>query len=242
MYAVPVGCGVVVLIAVTAWSRSPPPPSGPDPRGSATASPGVKTPAPVRDLVENRGLARAISDAGWREPRSMSEYRCARYGGDLTVVDPFFPSTRTRADRGRVTERLPPHVRERTRVCGTVRDRDVNAARTPRAAGPAALAGGDDARPQRESFPAGRASMKQETRRATAGPSHRRGGEEVIGRTHRDFSSGHGGVVPRPLLRPGHDRSPRSGGALVPLTGPAVHLRRSDARRAANGAETEKRE
>ncbi|MFL1381805.1 MULTISPECIES: RNA-guided endonuclease InsQ/TnpB family protein [unclassified Nocardiopsis] len=123
----------------------------------------------VRNMLKNRRLARAISDAAWRELRAMLEYKCAWYGRDLVVVDRFFPSSRTCADCGRVTEELPLHIRTWACACGFVHDRDVNAARTLEAAGLAVLACGDDARPQRGSFPAGRSSMKQETRRATAG-------------------------------------------------------------------------
>jgi len=34
----------------------------------------------VRNLLQNRRLSRAISDAGWRELRSMLEYKCTWYG------------------------------------------------------------------------------------------------------------------------------------------------------------------
>ena len=54
-------------------------------------------------------------------------------------------------------------------TCGTAHDRDVNAARTILAAGPAASACGDGVRPQRESSRTGQSSAKQETQRATAG-------------------------------------------------------------------------
>jgi putative transposase len=48
----------------------------------------------VGNMVKNRGLARAISDAAWRELRSMLEYKARWYGRDLVVVDRFFPSSR----------------------------------------------------------------------------------------------------------------------------------------------------
>ncbi|MGC0379768.1 IS605 OrfB family transposase [Streptomyces sp. SAI-229] len=48
----------------------------------------------VRNLLRNGRLARAISDAAWTELRSMLEYKCARYGRDLVVIDRFFPSSK----------------------------------------------------------------------------------------------------------------------------------------------------
>jgi putative transposase len=48
----------------------------------------------VRNLVKNRRLSRAVSDAAWRELRTMLEYKCAWYGRDLVVVDRFPPPPR----------------------------------------------------------------------------------------------------------------------------------------------------
>ncbi|MFV2199198.1 RNA-guided endonuclease InsQ/TnpB family protein, partial [Nocardiopsis sp. LOL_012] len=45
----------------------------------------------VRTTVKNRKLARAISDAAWRELRSVLEYKCAWRGRELVVVGRFFP-------------------------------------------------------------------------------------------------------------------------------------------------------
>uniref|UniRef100_UPI003F535096 RNA-guided endonuclease InsQ/TnpB family protein n=1 Tax=Yinghuangia sp. YIM S10712 TaxID=3436930 RepID=UPI003F535096 len=39
----------------------------------------------VRNMVKNRSLARAISDAAWRDMRGMLEYKCAWYGRELVV-------------------------------------------------------------------------------------------------------------------------------------------------------------
>jgi putative transposase len=41
----------------------------------------------VRNMLGNHSLARAISDAAWRELRGMLEYKCRWYGRDLVVVD-----------------------------------------------------------------------------------------------------------------------------------------------------------
>ncbi|MGV9425550.1 RNA-guided endonuclease InsQ/TnpB family protein [Streptomyces sp. NPDC003656] len=130
----------------------------------------------VRNLLKNRSLARAISDAAWTELRSMLTYKCAWYGRDLVVVDRFFPSSRLCGNCGTVRGKLPLNVREWTCDCGTVHDRDVNAARNILAAGLAVVACGGGVRPQREPSRTGRSSVKQEARRVTAGLSRLRGG------------------------------------------------------------------
>ncbi|WP_233221438.1 transposase, partial [Streptomyces carminius] len=98
-------------------------------------------------------------------------YKCAWYGRDLVVIDRFFPSSKLCGTCGTVAAKLPPNVRTWTCDCGATHDRDVNAARNIPAAGPAAAACGDGARPQRESSRTGRSSLKQEPQRASAGIS-----------------------------------------------------------------------
>ncbi|MEU1948222.1 RNA-guided endonuclease TnpB family protein [Streptomyces sp. NPDC020125] len=126
----------------------------------------------VRNLLKNGRLARAISDAAWTDLRMMLEYKCAWYGRELVTVDRWFPSSKLCGACGTVREKLPLNVREWTCDCGTVHDRDVNAARNILAAGLAASACGDGVRPQRESSRTGRSSVKQEPQRATAGTPH----------------------------------------------------------------------
>ncbi|MGJ5825959.1 RNA-guided endonuclease InsQ/TnpB family protein [Streptomyces ossamyceticus] len=123
----------------------------------------------VRNLLKYGRLARAISDAAWTDLRMMLEYKCAWYGRELVVIDRWFPSSKLCGACGTVAARMPLTVREWTCVCGTVHDRDVNAARNILAAGLAASACGDGVRPQRESSRTGRSSVKQEPQRATAG-------------------------------------------------------------------------
>ncbi|WP_329250813.1 transposase [Actinoallomurus sp. NBC_01490] len=123
----------------------------------------------VRNLLKNGTLARAISDAAWMDLRVMLEYKCAWYGRELVVIDRWFPSSKLCGTCGTVAAKMPLNVREWTCDCGTVHDRDVNAARNILAAGLAASACGDGVRPQRESSRTGRSSVKQEFQRATAG-------------------------------------------------------------------------
>ncbi|MGI5415813.1 RNA-guided endonuclease InsQ/TnpB family protein [Actinomadura luteofluorescens] len=133
----------------------------------------------VGNLLKNRKLARAISDAAWRELRRMLEYKCAWYGRDLVVVDRWFPSTKLCGTCGTTRAKLPLNVREWTCGCGSVHDRDVNAARNILAAGLAVTACGDGVRPQRDTSRTRRSSAKQETQRATAGIPRLKAREEV---------------------------------------------------------------
>ncbi|KWW99325.1 Transposase [Carbonactinospora thermoautotrophica] len=123
----------------------------------------------VRSMVKNGRLARAISDAAWRELRAMLEYKCRWYGRHLVVVDRWLPSSKTCSACGHLLDTLPLHVRKWTcPSCGATHDRDVNAARNILAAGRAVTACGDGVRPQR-STPSGQSSVKQETQPARVG-------------------------------------------------------------------------
>ncbi|MBB5779821.1 putative transposase [Nonomuraea jabiensis] len=89
----------------------------------------------VRNLVKNRSLARAVSDAAWRELRMMLEYKAAWYGRTLVAVDRWFPSSKLCSACGALQEAMPLNVREWICGCGAVHDRDVNAAKNVLAAG-----------------------------------------------------------------------------------------------------------
>ncbi|GAA1296954.1 transposase [Planotetraspora silvatica] len=89
----------------------------------------------VRNMVKNRTLARAISDASWRELRSLLEYKTAWYGRELVVIDRWFPSSKLCSACGTLQDRMPLNVREWVCACGAVHDRDVNAAINILAAG-----------------------------------------------------------------------------------------------------------
>ncbi|MER7009621.1 RNA-guided endonuclease TnpB family protein, partial [Dactylosporangium sp. NPDC000555] len=123
----------------------------------------------VRNMVKHRSLARAISDAAWRQFRTLLEYKTEWHGRNLVVVDRWFPSSKLCSACGAHAERMPLHVRSWTCRCGRVHDRDVNAARNILAEGLSVIACGGGVRPQRESSRTGQSSAKQETQRATAG-------------------------------------------------------------------------
>ncbi|MFE2570419.1 RNA-guided endonuclease InsQ/TnpB family protein [Streptomyces mirabilis] len=114
----------------------------------------------VRNMVRNRKLARAISDAAWAEFRGLLEYKAAWYGRDVVVVDRFFPSSKLCSHCGALQDRMPLHVRTWTCDCGTVHDRDVNAAKNLLAAGLAVTVCGAGIRPQRRT-PGGQSATKQ---------------------------------------------------------------------------------
>ncbi len=118
----------------------------------------------VRNMVKNRGLARAISDAAWSDFRNMLEYKAAWYGRNVVAVDRFFPSSRLCSTCGTLASKMPLHVREWTCHCGTTHDRDVNAAKNLKAAGLAVSVCGAGVRPQRSS-PGRQSATKQKTPR-----------------------------------------------------------------------------
>jgi putative transposase len=104
----------------------------------------------VRNMVRNHALARAISDASWSEFRRQLEYKADWYGRTVIAVDRFYPSSKTCSACGHLAATMPLSVREwACASCGTLHDRDVNAAVNIRAAGLAALACGDGVRPAR---------------------------------------------------------------------------------------------
>ncbi|TDD82017.1 transposase [Actinomadura darangshiensis] len=92
----------------------------------------------VRNMLKNRSMARAISDASWSQLRSMLEYKAGWYGRDLLLVDRWFPSSKLCSTPGcsHMNQKMPLNVRSWTcPQCGTLHDRDVNAANNVLAAG-----------------------------------------------------------------------------------------------------------
>jgi putative transposase len=90
----------------------------------------------VSNMVKNARLSRSISDAAWREFRSMLEYKAALYGRECIVVSRWLPSSKRCHACGHTAESLPLSVRKWTCPrCGMDHDRDINAARNILAAG-----------------------------------------------------------------------------------------------------------
>jgi len=126
----------------------------------------------VSGMVRNHRLAQAVSDCGFRELRRQLEYKTARTGAKLHVVNRWYPSSKTCSNCGTVKAKLS--LNERTYVCdacGLGIDRDLNAAININVAGsaPETLnARGGDARHDRHA-PAAQTPVKREPSNARQG-------------------------------------------------------------------------
>jgi len=125
----------------------------------------------VAGMVKNHNLARSVSDAALGEFRRQLEYKTARTGAVLCVVDRWFPSSKTCSNCGVVKAKLS--LSERTfncDACGLSIDRDVNAAINIKVAGsaPETLnARGEDVR--RANVPLGADLGEARTKQSPAG-------------------------------------------------------------------------
>ena len=83
----------------------------------------------VAGMVKNRHLARSLSDAALGEFRRQLEYKTARNGAVLRVVDRWYPSSKTCSNCGAVKAKLSLSERVfNCDACGLSIDRDLNAA------------------------------------------------------------------------------------------------------------------
>lgn len=104
----------------------------------------------VKNMVQNRSLSKAISDVSWGEFVSQLEYKADWYGRTLVKIDKWYPSSKRCFDCGHVLDSLSLDVRKWTcPECGTVQDRDINAAKNILAVGLAVHACGEAIRPGR---------------------------------------------------------------------------------------------
>ena len=80
-------------------------------------------------MARNHHLAKAVSDASFAEFRRQLDYKTAKTGARLHVVDRWFASSKTCSKCGRVKAKLSLNERVyRCDTCGLVMDRDLNAA------------------------------------------------------------------------------------------------------------------
>ena len=118
----------------------------------------------IKNMVKNRKLALAISDASWGELIRQLAYKCEWYGRELIKIDRWFPSSKRCGNCGHMVNKLPLNIREwECEVCHTKHDRDINASKNILAAGLAVSVCGATVRPeQSKSVKAG--ALKQKPR------------------------------------------------------------------------------
>ncbi|WP_435106335.1 RNA-guided endonuclease InsQ/TnpB family protein [Nocardiopsis synnemataformans] len=91
---------------------------------------------PGQRVRQKAGLNRSVLDAGLGEFRRQLEYKAARAGRTLVVVDRWYPSSKTCSACGYLLDRLSLGTRVWTcPSCRTRHDRDLNAAKNTLAAG-----------------------------------------------------------------------------------------------------------
>lgn len=95
----------------------------------------------VKGLARTK-LAKSVTDASWGEFRRQLTYKCQWNRKHLAVVDRWFPSSRTCRDCKRVNAELTLADRSWVCPCGSVHDRDLNAAHNIRDEGLRILAVG----------------------------------------------------------------------------------------------------
>ena len=117
----------------------------------------------VKNLLQNHALAMSIADVGWGELIRQLEYKVAWYGRTLVAIDRFSPSSKRCSACGHLLEELELDVRQWTcPKCGTLHDRDTNAAENIKAEGLSAFACGGAVRPNLNGNQGRHAPVKQE--------------------------------------------------------------------------------
>ena len=92
----------------------------------------------VAGMMKNRRLARSVSDASLGEFRRQLDYKTARTGAALRVIDRWYPSSKTCSTCGTVKAKLSLSERVfHCDACGLSIDRDLNAAINIKVAGSA---------------------------------------------------------------------------------------------------------
>ncbi|MEG3858081.1 RNA-guided endonuclease InsQ/TnpB family protein [Microcoleus sp. herbarium12] len=84
----------------------------------------------VSGMVKNRKLARAISQQGWYEFRSLCDAKSEKFGRNFRVISRWEPTSQICSDCGFKWGKLDLSIRSILCLnCGTEQDRDENAAR-----------------------------------------------------------------------------------------------------------------
>jgi putative transposase len=84
----------------------------------------------VSGMLKNRCLSRAISQAGWREFRTMCAAKSDKFGREFVVISRWEPTSQVCSDCGYKWGKLDLSVRDMVCMnCGTHHDRDDNASK-----------------------------------------------------------------------------------------------------------------
>lgn len=84
----------------------------------------------VSGMLKNRCLSRAISQAGWREFRTMCDAKSDKFGREFVVISRWEPTSQICSDCGYRWGKLDLEIREVVCMnCGTHHNRDGNAAK-----------------------------------------------------------------------------------------------------------------
>ncbi|MBA2811599.1 transposase [Streptomyces sp. KM273126] len=123
-------------------------------------------------------LAKSVHDAGWSQFLRMLQYKAQRYGRTFVRIGRFEPTSQVCSTCGYREGPKPLEVREWTcPACGTLHDRDHNAAKNIKAAGLAVSACGAQVRPERVPAPRGEAGSQGIRTGAHASQRHSTGPE-----------------------------------------------------------------
>lgn len=125
----------------------------------------------VKNMVKNHKLAKSISDCGWGQFCTMLKYKAEWEGKYYIEVDRFFPSSKTCNHCLHQVDSLTLDMRLwQCPKCGTIHDRDINAAKNIRdeglrilAVGHIASASGERVRPSKGTAFVRHRSVKEES-------------------------------------------------------------------------------